>query len=193
MKPRKYFIIGSLVTGILVLAIFIFITGRPASAGDGLFNFDFGQSPQSSGNAGALALRRVISVPFGIQDTLALSTDGRTVTVQGHGICPTGGQNFTVDVTVSQNTDKVSGVVPNTGQNYLLEVAKGIDNSNGPEVGHTEGKCVSGGKAQWQVDVKVPASSAFKPGIALACGHAVVPVPGTDNYVDDWCKDVILK
>ena len=192
MKPRMYFVIGSLATAIILLAVFIFITGHSASAGS-FMNFNFSQPAENSGNGETILARRLISVPFGIQDNLTISNYGKSVTVLGHGICPTGGQNFTVDVTVSQDVNKVSGVVAGTGQNYLLEVANGPENSNGPVVGHTEGQCVSGGKAQWQAEVKAIGSQTFTPGLALACGHAVATVQGGDDFIDDWCKDVILK
>ncbi len=193
MKPRAYFVLGSLITGIVILAVFIFITGRSASAGS-FMNFTFSQPAENSGNGNTTVLaRRLISVPFGIQDNLTLTNNGKSVTVQGHGICPTGGKNFQVDVTVSQDVDKVSGVLPGTGQNYLLEVVDGPVNTNGSAVGHTEGQCVSGGKAQWQAEVKITGSQTFTSGVALACGHAVVQVQNGDDFIDDWCKDVILQ
>ena len=192
MKPRVYFVIGSLATAIILLAVFILITGHSASAGS-FMNFNFSQPAENSGNGDTIFARRLISVPFGIQDNLALSSYGNSVTVKGHGICPTAGQDFTVDVTVSQSFEKVSGVLAGTGQNYLLEVSNSPTNSNGPAVGHTQGKCVSGGKAQWQTEVKTSGSQTFTPGVALACGHAVVKVQGGDDFIDDWCKNVILQ
>jgi len=192
MKPRVYFVIGSLLTAVILLAVFVLITNRSASAGS-FMNFDFSQPVENSGNGDTIFARRLISVPFGIQDNLTLASNGNSVTVQGHGICPTGGQSFTVDVTISQNVQKVSGVLAGTGQNYLLEVAGGPTSSNGAQVGHAQGQCVSGGKAQWQAQVKGTGSQSFTPGVALACGHAVVKVQGGDDFIDDWCKNVILQ
>ena len=193
MKPRTYFVIGSLLTAVILVAIFIFITSNTASAAS-FMNFDFSQPAINPANLNtAIRARRLISIPFGIQDNLMMVNDGKSVSVLGHGICPAGGQDFQVDVTISQNVEKVSGVLPGTGQNYLLEVADGPTNSNGASVGHTEGQCVSDGQAQWQAEVKATGSQTFTAGVALACGHAVVQVDGGDSFINDWCKNVILK
>jgi hypothetical protein len=168
MKYRKLFVVAPIIAGIVMMAVFAFIMSRSAFAGN-FFAFSNNQSAQASHDGTTILARRLISIPFGIQDSLALSDDGQVVTVQGHGDCPAGGQDFQLKVTVSQ------------------------DSLNGLAVGHTTGQCVSGGRALWEVAVRTPDSKAFTPGDALACGHVIVHTRGGGDVVGDWCKNVTLQ
>jgi hypothetical protein len=168
MKARIFFVVTSGLAGIAAMALFVFAASQAASAG-GFFSFDYNEFTSEPRNGSTILARRLISIPFGIQDNLELSEDGSTVTVQGHGDCPDGGEDFIVRVTLSQ------------------------DSINGLAVGRTTGECSGGEQVPWQVDVNAPGLEAFTEGDARACGHAVVHMHRQGDIVGDWCKVVTLE
>lgn len=168
MKSRILFVVASVLAGIATIAFVLFAASQ-ATSSRGFFTFSQNQSAQESRDGLSILARRLTSIPFGIQDNLTLFGEGQTVHVQGHGDCPAGGEDFRVKVTISQ------------------------DSFDGLAVGSTEGQCVSGGRAFWEVDVKAPGPKAFTPGEARACGHAVVHTGGGGDVVGDWCKTVNLS
>ena len=157
-----------MIAGIATIALIVFTASQAASA-RGFFTFSPNQFAQESRDGTTILARRLTSIPFGIQDNLALSTDGQTVTVRGHGDCPDGGEDFNLRATISQ------------------------DSLDGLAVGHTKGQCVSGGLAFWTVEVMAPGPKTFSSGDAQACGHVVIHRYGRGDFVSDWCKSVDLE
>lgn len=168
MKSRKLIVLISMITGIAVIAIFLFAMSQSAFAGN-FFAFNSGQPASAARDGVTILARRLTSIPFGIQDDLVLSNNGQVVTVQGHGDCPAGGEYFQLKVTVQQ------------------------DGLNGLAVGHTEAQCVPGTQVPWQMEVSAPGPKAFAEGEALACGHAVIHTEDGGTIVYDWCKNVALQ
>lgn len=156
-----------MIAGIATIAIIVFTVSQATSA-RGFFTFNPNQFAQESRDGTTILARRLTSILFGIQDNLALSTDGQIVTVGGHGDCAAGGEDFRVKVTLSQ------------------------DSFDGLAVGHVEGQCENGVEVPWEVEVNAPGPKTFAPGEAQACGHAVVHTGGGGDIVGDWCKPVTL-
>lgn len=121
--------------------------------------------PELSG----VVARRVISIPYGIDDTLFLSSGGGEVLVTGHGICPDGGQDFQLKLDVTQQSTSVR--------------AKG----------RTEGTCAGGEQVQWSALAETLGPDTFSPGPAQACGMVVIFGDRQGAVVFNWCKDVLLQ
>lgn len=122
-------------------------------------------SPVEPITAGIRATDR-ISIPYGFQSTLPLIDDGQTVIARGHGGC-TAGQQFTVDVTVTQGAYGVIGA------------------------GQTTGTC-DGQLQTWHAMVQAYPGSSFSSGPAESCGTATTSDDGAQTDVFEWCKDVVL-
>lgn len=167
MKSRIFYVVLSMFVGVAAITLLIAAASFAASAA-GPFTMDADKRVAEPQNDVTILARRVISIPFGIDDTLGLSEDGQTVAVVGHGDC-VGGETFRLKVTVSQ------------------------DSLNGLAVGFTEGVCPSDGQVSWSVDVNTPGSKSFSAGVAQACGHVVVFFDHEGAIAHDWCKPVTLE
>jgi hypothetical protein len=167
MKPRIFYVVLSLFVGVAAITLLIAAASFAASAA-GPFTMDNRPHAAETQNDVTILARRVISIPFGIDDSLGLSEDGQTVAVAGHGDC-VGGETFWLKVTVSQ------------------------DSLNGLAVGFMEGVCASDGEVSWSVDVNTPGSKSFSTGDAQACGHVVVYFDHEGAIAHDWCKPVTLE
>lgn len=119
--------------------------------------------------ANALAARRLISVPFGIDSTLMINRDGGGVRVVGHGDCPAGGGDLHIRAMVIQNT---SG-----------SIATGV----------MSGSC-TGAPQIWRADATTWGQFLFEKGQAQACAVAVVKDKNQQGAIAyQWCKDVTLQ
>jgi hypothetical protein len=167
MKSRIVFITVSVVASLAAATLLVFLIGQAASAA-GPFAIDHNRDAAAGGDGSALVVSRVISIPFGIDDSLEISEGGQIVTVAGHGDCQ-GGETFRVTVKVSQ------------------------DAFDGLAVGHTEGDCTTVESEGWSVPVNTPGSKTFSQGPALACGRVVVHFDHEGAIVHDWCKEVTLQ
>jgi hypothetical protein len=167
MKFRKLFVFASVIAGIFIIALFVFMASQAAPAGS-FFTFRGHQSAQVSGDGSTILAMRLISIPFGIHDSLAITGNGQIVTVTGWGICPSGGGDFSIKATISQVS------------------------LNGLAVGRSLGTCSGQEKVQWSADVNTPGSQTFSAGPAQACGHVVVHREGQGDTVGDWCANVTL-
>ena len=110
--------------------------------------------------------RRIISIPFGIDDVLAISDSGQTVEVTGHAECPDGGETYKIVVTVSQDA---------TGTHAQSHVDNSCD------------------VISWATTAETPGPHTFAPGAAEACGKAVIHVSKGGTITYRWCKDVTLQ
>jgi hypothetical protein len=167
MKSRIVFVTISAAASLAAAALLVFLIGQAAPAA-GPFGMDHTRDAAAGGDGSALAVSRVISIPFGIDASLQVSEGGQIVTVTGHGDCQ-GGETFRVTVKVSQ------------------------DAFNGLAVGHTEGDCTTVESEGWSVQVNTPGSKTFSEGAALACGRVVVHFDQEGAIVHDWCKEVTLQ
>jgi hypothetical protein len=107
-----------------------------------------------------------ISIPYGFQDTLPVLSMGQIAIARGHGGC-TAGQQFTVDVTITQDAYGVAGE------------------------GQTRGTC-DGELQTWHALVAAYPTNTFISGPAEACGMATTTEGGSVTDVFEWCKDVVL-
>jgi hypothetical protein len=112
--------------------------------------------------------RRVISIPFGIADTLSLRNENQ-VLVTGTGICGPGGEDFRIQAQVTQ------------------------DGVSAPAVGNTEGLCLGNAPSSWQATAVLPGRHTFEPGAATACGMAVIHYQREGAITYQWCKAVIIE
>lgn len=167
MKARIVFVTISAAASLGAAVLFVFLIGQAASAA-GPFTMGHNRDAAAGGDGSALVVSRVISIPFGIDESLEISEGGQIVTVTGHGDCQ-GGETFRVTVKVSQ------------------------DAFDGLAVGHTEGDCTAVESEGWSVPVNTPGSKTFSQGPALACGRVVVHFDHEGAIVHDWCKDVTLQ
>ena len=165
MKSRKLIVLGSAVLAIAVMAVFVFAMSQTGLAGN-FFAFNTGQPASASRDGVTILARRLTSIPFGIDDIVTLSENGKILTVTGWGNCPATGP-FTVKVKVSQD---------------------GVD---GLAVGRTEGYCVNGTRITWQAETTVPDSKPFTLGsTVLACGHLVLHAEDSQGAMtNDWCSN----
>lgn len=166
MKPRIFYVATSMFAVVAAITLLIAAASFAASTA-GRSTLDNNRRVAEPQNDATILARRVISIPFGIDDSLGLSEDGQTATVTGHGDC-VGGETFQLKVTVSQ------------------------DSLDGLAVGFTEGVCASDGQVSWNVDVNTPGSKSLSAGIAQACGHVVVFFDHQGAIAHDWCKPVTL-
>lgn len=164
MKARIVFVIASVLASLVAVALVVFMLGQATPLG-GFFTLDNAEVMSAPRDGSSILVSRAISIPFGIDDSLVLSSGGQVVNVAGHGDCQ-GGETFRLKVDVTQ--DSVKGV------------------------GHLEGVCEAG-EFPWDLDVDTPGSKTFTAGEALACGHVVVHFDREGAIVHDWCKDVTLN
>lgn len=128
---------------------------------------DSSQPALNSNTDPSIIASRLISIPYGIDSPLPLSTDGQTVQVTGHGECPDGGESFMIQVTLTQNGP----------QNRAMGV--------------TQDNCE--GQSSWSAVANTPGNKTLTPGPAQACGRAFIFSPAGDTLVGEWCVDVILQ
>lgn len=167
MKQRISYVVLSMFVGVAAITLLIAAASFAAEAA-GPFTMDTDRYVGEPQNDVTILARRVISIPFGIDDSLSLSEDGQTATVTGHGDC-VGGETYNLKITVSQ------------------------DSLNGLAVGFTDGECASDGQISWSAGVNTPDSNSFSSGEAQACGHVVVYFDKEGAIVHDWCKPVTLE
>jgi hypothetical protein len=123
-------------------------------------HFD-GASPQNT----TIIARRLISVPFGIQSSLAL-IDEKDVMVAEHGACSTDGERYKLSTTVTQGNVKAKG--------YKQDLCQGNE------------------MFMWATIATTNPSKSFKPGAAEACGMVIVYNRHAGANVKKWCKEVTL-
>ena len=152
-----------IVLAITLVGLLFFAFSLIASSA-GPVQFFSGQADQG---ASAVVARRLISIPFGIQDNLEIVYDGGGVVVAGHGECPANGSYFQLKSTVTQNGVRAKG--------------------------RTVDACTSGGRTLWTLTAVTPDSHLLEAGPAEACAQAVIhnSAGGTDVY--SWCKPVTLQ
>jgi hypothetical protein len=113
---------------------------------------------------------RAISVPFGFDPPLVLSSTGERISVIGHGGC-TAGQTVTIAVTLTQS----------------------LTGAQAP--GQTEETC-TGELQYWTLDVSTQGSSPFAATeVAQACGLATTRDNGSVTDSLEWCRavDLVLR
>lgn len=117
----------------------------------------------------SIQARRLISIPFGINSPVSISSDGDIAFVTGHGICPEGGESFRLKATVTQAS---------TGAKAR---------------GFTQTACDGQNQVGWAVAALTPPPQHFAAGEAEACGMVVINAPKQGNFVYRWCKAVDLQ
>ena len=172
MKSRFLYI---LLLVVLVLSAFVlaltFLNGISLSRNTLDFNqpgLDYVYDEDSSTGIKVLA-RRAISIPFGIDDVLNLSADGKSIDVSGHGECPEGAETYKLNITVNQ------------------------DSTSAPAKGKTEGNCPSGSSINWSTEALAPGPITFEEGSTFVCGKAVIHFEEEGALTFSWCKEVRLK
>lgn len=114
--------------------------------------------------------RRLISIPFGIDNLLELSSNGREITVEGHGKCPDGGETFRIRVFVTQ------------------------DGRSTQAKGRTEGNCDAVVVGGWQAIAEAQGrKTTFEAGDAHARAMVVIFGSAGGADVGQWEKDVTLE
>lgn len=170
---RKLFVV---ILAAILLAGFALVNGVLARAGGGestavaqAVTADRGRPPDAQGNDGhgpeIMATNR-ISIPYGVEATLPLSTIGREILISGHGGC-TENEEVTVELTVTQAATGATA----TGQ--------------------TQQTC-SGVLQQWQALATADTATAFDGGAAEVCGVATTRADGYVTDTFEWCRDVTL-
>lgn len=163
MKARIVFVFASVLASLVAVALVVFMLGQATPLG-GFFTLDNAEVMSAPRDGSSILVSRVISIPFGIDDSLVLSGGGQVVNVGGHGDCQEG-ETFRLKVDVTQGSIK--------------------------GVAHLEGECQAG-EFPWSLDVNTPGSKSFSPDQARACGHVVVHFDREGAIVHDWCKNVTL-
>jgi hypothetical protein len=128
---------------------------------------------------GALRARRLISIPFGIDEMQALQADGRQIDVTGplkdYSPCPPLADSYEIHVSVTQDS---------TGAEAEGETGGAWSCSDLKEYG-------------WEATATAVTANSFEPGDAHVCAIAVVRGNGLGEgrrvvgYLR-WCKDVTL-
>lgn len=152
------------VTAIVVLGTTVAL----AAPGQGTSIVDI-VTVRESGELGVdIHARRAISIPFGIDSPLALSDDGRQVTVTGPGECREAGERFEIHVQVRQES---TGAFAH---------------------GRNHGECQEATTEwTWSVEAYVSgqSGSTFEEGEAQVCALAIMHLPGEGAVTRQWCRD----
>jgi len=114
----------------------------------------------------AIQARRIISIPFGIDDTLRLSEDGQIVHVTGHAECPPEGETYRIQVTVTQ------------------------DDTRARARGRTAASCAD---TSWAAAANQQGPNSFTPGPAEVCAKALIHTNEGGAITFRWCKAVTLQ
>jgi hypothetical protein len=162
MKRRLLIISCGVVCALATAALVLFAGSRvaPALASSLSGHFD-GASQQHT----TIIARRLISVPFGIQSSLALLNE-KDVMVAGHGACGTAGERYKLSTTVTQGGVKAKG--------YKQDLCQGNE------------------MFMWSTIATANPSKSFKPGVAEACGMVIIYNRHDGANVKKWCKEVNL-
>jgi hypothetical protein len=158
MKRRLLLTGLGVVSALAAAALLLFVSSRAAPA---LAGHNEGVTQQDT----TILARRLISVPFGIQDSLGLVGD-QEVLVEGHGNCTADGNTFSLHTTVTQGTAKAKGNI--------------------------QGVCQGGEGFMWSASATTNPAKTLQPGDAQACGMAIIHTDQKGAIVKKWCKDVTL-
>jgi hypothetical protein len=162
MRQDSSFIGVSVLLGLLAAGLVLVFTTSFA-----LPQVSMEPSDQSSPDT-VIVARRIISIPFGIADSVVMQNDGQ-VLVSGHGICGAGGEWYRIKVDISQ---------------------EGV---SAPAVGHTEALCQGDDPSSWQALASLPGPHSFQQGTGRACALAVIHYEREGAITYQWCKDVMIE
>ncbi len=166
MKTRIFRLSIAVVVALIGLILFGAMVSWAAPAQNAAAEIDMTQNDPRDA---VIRARKATTIPFGIDDSLLLSEDGRHIVVTGHGTCQAGGDTYRIRVTVDQDS-------PSTR-------AKG----------HTEGDCEDGATLSWEAVAQAQGPKIFDEGEAQVCAMAIVFVPRGGAVTQQWCKDVTLE
>jgi hypothetical protein len=153
--------------GLALAAILVFSPGESQAAPVQLPVEHTDAVPHQAANP--LAASRAISIPYGIESTLALNLEGASVSVVGHADCPDGGGRLRIRTLVIQNW---SGAIA---------------------TGSTADTC-AGERQSWRAEAATWGQFGFEAGNAEACAVAVVHDQEEDGAIAyQWCKEVTLE
>ncbi len=162
MKRRLLLTGLGVVCALAAVALLLFVSSQAAPA---LADSLAGQNDSVTQQDPTILARRLISIPFGIQDSLGLVGD-QEVLVEGHGNCTADGETYSLRTTVTQGTAKAKGNI--------------------------QGVCQGGEGFLWSVSANTNPAKTLQPGDAQACGMAIVHTDHKGAIVKKWCKDVTL-
>lgn len=165
MRARIFRLGTALIIAVMGLALFGTLASLAAPSARST-----GKTEITAKNVPDIQMRRAISIPFGIADVLAVSADGRHITVAGHGTCQEGGDWFSLNLTIDQES---------TGAKAKA---------------YTEETC-TGDSQEWEVTAEAlgPVWRTFEAGEAQACATAIVHRGQGGAVVNQWCKIVELE
>lgn len=169
MKSRILYIFLSSSIALAAVVLGMMLLSGIAGRGDVLSRPSTNETFTEDGGGVTVLARRIISIPFGIDDVLGLSPDGQIVQVSGHGDCVEGAESYKLSMSVTQGSN------------------------NAPAKGRTEGACPSGSSIRWSTEAVTPRPHTLAPGNALVCGHAVIHTNKEGAVTFDWCKTVTLE
>ena len=165
MKSRKLYVMLPLALGLAAVLLVLSSLGNVTWARQ---SADLSPA-ESRGHDATILARRLISIPFGIADSLPLAADGKVIQVSGHGECPAGAESFRLKVKVRQ------------------------DGAPAPATGWTTGACPAGSTINWTAQAVAPGPNTFDSGSAEACGHVVIQTDKKGAVTGQWCKTVTLE
>lgn len=162
MKRRLFVISFGVVCALVAAGLVLFAGSRAEPA---LAEGLSGQVDSGSQQSTTIIARRLISVPFGIQSSLDLLNE-KQVMVAGHGSCSTNGRMYKLMTTVTQGNVKAKG--------------------------NTQDLCRGSESFMWSTVANANPAKTFRPGVAEACGMAIIYSPNEGAIVKKWCKEVTL-
>ncbi len=163
MKRRIVYLSLSIVIAFTAAALLIFFSSQPDTA---LAKGIPGSQAAIPRQQTTIFARRLISVPFGIQDSLVMLNDHQ-VEVAGHGSCTADGTAFRLRTTVQQGTAKA--------------------------IGYLQGDCNGADPLMWSTVASTNPAKTLQEGEAKACGMVVIYAPGKGAITKQWCKPVTLS